>query len=67
MSDIWEKLDTWVHVKKAIALIVAMVLFFPIDYFLLLPIIGNTSSILIYVIFLFIVGYIIRIKIKENY
>jgi len=66
MSEIWEKLDTWIHVKKAIILLVAIILFYPLVYLILIPIIGIYSSIIIYFLYLFFVGYIIRVKIREE-
>jgi len=66
MSDNWEKFDTWTHVKKMLLLIFAIAVFFPIFYFLLLPNIGAIGSIVVYLVFLLVVGFLIRIWGKKK-
>jgi len=60
MVDTWRKFDTWVHTQKMLLLIVALVVFFPVSWYLLLPNIGNIGSVVIYFVYLIIVSLLIR-------
>ena len=60
MVDTWEKFGNWVHTQKMLLLIVAIVVFFPVAWYLLLPNIGNIGSVVIYFVYLIIVSLLIR-------
>jgi|GEM_PF-6760319 len=64
MVDTWKKFDTWAHVKKMLFLIFAVVVFFPILYCVILPIIGAVASIVLFFVFLIVISFLIRIWAK---
>ena len=66
MSDTWKKFDNWTHVQKMLLLILAIAVFFPIIYFIFLPIIGAVVSIVVYLVLLLVIGFLIRIWGKEK-
>ena len=66
MEDNWNKFNTWIHTKKMLLLIFAILVFFPIAYFLVYPNIGAFASIVIYFIYLIVVAILIRLWLKEK-
>lgn len=60
MSDTWQKFNTWSHTKKMLILILAIAIFFPIDYFLLFPYAGAIWSIVAYFVYLIIMAILVR-------
>jgi len=60
MVDTWQNFSTWNHTKKILILILAIVIFFPIDYFLFYPHIGAVWSIVAYFAYLIVVAILIR-------
>jgi len=68
MVDNWNKFNTWVHVKKMLILIFAILIFLPLFYFLLYPNIGFIVSMVIFFVYLLVVAFLIRIWAKgKNY
>lgn len=65
MNDTWI-MFTWENVNKMLFLIFAIVVFTPILYFLILPSIGAYNSIIVYFIFIFFIGFLIRIWGKKK-
>jgi hypothetical protein len=64
MNNTWNKFNTWAHVKKMLFLIFAVVVFFPILYCVILPIIGAVASIVLFFVFLIVISFLIRIWAK---
>jgi hypothetical protein len=61
MFDSWKKFDTWVHTQKVLLLIVAIVVFYPVFFFLFYPNLGFIRSIVLFFVYLIIVAIPIRI------
>jgi len=55
-----KKLNTWSNTLKLLFLFIAILIFLPIDFYLILPIIGTVESVVIYFVYLFIVAILIR-------
>jgi hypothetical protein len=55
-----KKLNTWSNTIKLILLIIAILLFYPVEFYLIFPIFGIIQGIVIFYIYLFIVAILIR-------
>jgi uncharacterized membrane protein (DUF2068 family) len=55
-----KKLNTWSNTLKLIFLIIAILIFYPIEFYLILPNIGIIENFVIFIVYLFIVVILIR-------
>jgi len=61
MVDNWQKFDSWIHTQKILILIIAILVFYPILYFLFYPNIGAVGILVMFFIFLIIITFLIKI------
>ena len=55
-----KKLNTWSNTYKAVLFIIAIILFLPIEFYLIYPTVGAAGSIILYFAYLIVMAILIR-------